>query len=172
MTFLKIPFKFHYYAEECILPLLSQNGHFPPRLQLHWPFNSLLIFKISITECTFITMQEIKTVYWRKLLYTPVGSWRFFTFVYSAEMKYLVLRSRRWLGELNIPLAAEVWCLVKLLFTNLCHQKAQETFLICYYRKMVLACFPTMQELRQFNTSSRSVQRQNCYSTIKEVQQA
>lgn len=129
MTFLKIPFKFHYHAEECILPLLSQNGHFPPRLQQHWPFNSLLIFKISITECTFITMQEIKTVYWRKLFYTPVGSCRFFTFVYSAETKYLVLRSQRWLGQLNIPLAAEVWCLLKLLFTNLCHQKAQETFL-------------------------------------------
>lgn len=129
MTFLKIHSSTWQWNLKGILPQLSQNSNFPPWLQLHWPFNSLLIFKISITECTFIKMQEIKTVYWRKLLYTPVGSCRFFTFVYSAEMKYLVLKSRRWLGELNIPLTAEVWCLIKLLFTNLCHQKAQETLL-------------------------------------------
>lgn len=60
-------------------------------------------------ECTFIKMQEIKAVYWRKLLCTPVGSCRFFTFVYSAEIKNLVLKSQRSLGDLNTPLATEVW---------------------------------------------------------------
>lgn len=74
-------------------------------------------------------MQEIKPVFWRKLLYTPVGSCRFFTFVYSAEIKNLVLKSQRWLGNLNTPLATEVWCLLKVIFTNLCHQKTQETIL-------------------------------------------
>lgn len=123
MTFLKTEFYTWYWNLKGILPMLSQSGIFPPLLQLHPPFTSLLIFKISIMECTLIKMQEIKTVYWRKLLYTPVGSCRFFSFVYSAEIKNSALKSRRWLGDLNTPLATEVWCLLEVIFTNLCHQK-------------------------------------------------
>lgn len=195
MKFLKIRSYTWWWNLKGVLPLVSQNDNFPPLLSLHRSFISLLIFKISITERPFIKMRAIKRVHWRKLLYTPVGGCWFFTFVYSAKIKYLVLKSRRWLGDLNILLAAEVWHIVKLMFTNLCHQQTQETFLdyrrwkfkpleklpakdhifyiisfICYCGEIVLACFPTVTGTTATSPPPEAeyVQRQSCYSVVRQ----
>lgn len=119
-------------------------------------------------------MQAIKIVYWRNLLYIPVGSCWLFTFVYSAKIKYLALKSHRRPGDLTVPSAAKVWHLVMPVPTNPCHQTTLESFLdyqnwkyklleklsaknhnmyfiglICYYGETVSVCFPAVQVPQQ-----------------------
>lgn len=130
-------------------------------------------------------MQAIKIVYWRNLLYIPVGSCWLFTFVYSAKIKYLALKSHRRPGDLTIPSAAKVCHLVMPVPTNPCHQKTLESFLdyqnwkyklleklsaknhnvyfiglICYYGEIVSVCFPAAQVPQQpYTITSRMLSK-------------